>query len=98
MTIDSGKRPISAEDLKRISLVSDPRNQPGGELVAWVVTRIVEDDDTYASAIWIGNRNGENARQLTSGTSRDASPRWSPDGATIAFVSNRAPMLTLPKP
>lgn len=93
----TGKRPISADDLKRIKLVSDPQPQPEGALVAWVVTSIDDAGDTYASAIWVGNADGTGARQLTSGTSRDTTPRWSPDGTTIAFVSNREPMLTLPK-
>ncbi|HWV34291.1 MAG TPA: S9 family peptidase [Thermomicrobiales bacterium] len=93
----SGKRPITADDLKRIKLVSDPQAQPNGSLVAWTVTTIDDEGDTYAGAIWIGNEDGSNARQLTAGTSKDSSPRWSPDGTTIAFVSNREPMLALPK-
>jgi dipeptidyl aminopeptidase/acylaminoacyl peptidase len=98
MTNGSGKRPITADDLKHIGIVSDPQHQSGGDQIAWVVTHMDDEEDTYVSAIWLGTHNGENIRQLTSGTSRDASPRWSPDGTTIAFVSNRAPMLTLPKP
>lgn len=83
---------VTADDLKRIQLVSDPQAQPGGSLVAWVVTRVDDDNNSYASAIWIGERDGSNARQLTSGAHRDASPRWSPDGGRIAFVSNRPAM------
>ena len=84
---------VTADDLKRIQLVSDPQAQPGGDLIAWVVTRVDDDNDTYASAIWIGEQDGSNARRLTSGVHRDSSPRWSPDGTTIAFVSNRPGML-----
>lgn len=93
----SGKRTITADDLKKFQLVSDPKAQPEGDLIAWVVTHIDDNNDTYASAIWIGDKDGSNSRQLTSGTARDASPRWSPDGNTVAFVSNRAPMLSLPE-
>jgi dipeptidyl aminopeptidase/acylaminoacyl peptidase len=91
------KRPMTIEDLTRIALVSDPQAHPSGDRIAWVVTRIDDQEDTYTSAIWIADADGSNARKLTSGTNRDSSPRWSPDGTRVAFISNRAPMLTLPK-
>jgi dipeptidyl aminopeptidase/acylaminoacyl peptidase len=92
-----GKRAITAEDLKAIRLVSDPKASPDGKRIAWVVTQISSDKDSYTSAIWVANRDGSNAHQLTSGAQRDASPRWSADSTTLAFVSNRAPVLPLPE-
>jgi TolB protein len=39
--------------------------------------------------IWIMDADGSNARALTSGSSRNMGPAWSPDGSMIAFVSDR---------
>ena len=63
-------------------LVSDPQIHPDGQRIAFVVTTIDLEKDRYRSAIWLWD--GE-ARQLTHG-SNDSSPRWSPDGGTLAFV------------
>jgi dipeptidyl aminopeptidase/acylaminoacyl peptidase len=87
----SQKRALQREDLFRIAMVSDPHLAPTGNHVAWVETVVDQEDDTYRSSIWIADGAGENATRLTSGTSRDANPRWSPDGRQIAFTSNRPP-------
>lgn len=42
-----------------------------------------------ATKIFTVDRNGGNARQLTTGKSLEVSPSWSPDGSRIAFVSDR---------
>ena len=36
------------------------------------------------------NADGQNLRQLTDDAANDQDPSWSPDGASIAFVSERA--------
>lgn len=89
----SSKRTITAEDLFRISLVSDPQISPDGLRIAWVVSHLDEAKDAYRAALWISGRDGTNRRQLTSGSNRDQHPRWSPDSQSLAFVSNRPPVL-----
>ena len=43
------------------------------------------------SALWLANTGQPNsARKLTSGSFNDNTPRWHPDGQSIAFISDRA--------
>lgn len=83
------RRPLEIDDIFAIDLVSEPAISPGGDRVVWVVTSLDRDADTYKAALWIAELDGANARQLTSGMHRDTAPTWSPDGRSIAFVSNR---------
>ena len=78
------------EDVYALTSVGDPRLSPDGRHVAYVVNRIDREANAYRSAIWVAplGHPGE-PRQLTSGERSDHSPRWSPDGRWLAFVSNR---------
>ncbi len=40
---------------------------------------------TYAGDIWLADRDGANARRLTSHPAQEYNPRFSPDGQTLAF-------------
>src|SRR5215217_1059732 len=44
---------------------------------------------TYQDDIWVVDADGSNPRRLTVNVGRDFSPRFSPDGKSIAFTSNR---------
>ena len=44
---------------------------------------------TYLGDVWIANENGSGLTRLTDNLARDVYPRFSPDGASIAFSSNR---------
>src|SRR6202521_2674899 len=44
---------------------------------------------TYLGDIWTADENGQNIQRLTVNKARDAYPRFSPDGKSIAFSSDR---------
>ncbi len=44
---------------------------------------------SYLGDIWMANEDGTAVRRLTDHSARDTFPRFSPDGASIAFSSNR---------
>ncbi len=76
-------------DLMRYAVVREVRVSPDGSQVAYDLRRVVEEDDSYTSAIWIVGADGSGARQLTAGLGDDTYPRWSPDGRELAFLSDR---------
>ena len=82
------KRPITIEDLAAIKLISDPQISPDGTRVAYVVTVMDTEEDAYRSQVWVVPAGGGEPLRYTGGRN-DSSPRWSPDGGKLVFVSRR---------
>lgn len=86
------KRAVDIEDLTRIAVPQDPQVSPDGTQLAFTVRTV--DPETRKSRIHL--HVGE--RKLTDGPFKDTSPRWSPDGRTLAFLTTRAPAGAPPTP
>ncbi|MFQ3634156.1 TolB family protein, partial [Roseiflexus sp.] len=80
--------PFVVEDLYRLGWLEDPQVSPDGREVAFVRVTIDRPANANRRAIWIAPTGGGLPRRFTSGI-RDTSPRWSPDGRWLAFVSAR---------
>ena len=85
------------DDLYRLRIGSEPRLSPDGRLVALTLQTVAPGFDGYRDALWLVATDGSSeARQVTLGARHDRHPRFSPDGRTLAFISDRREILDEP--
>jgi dipeptidyl aminopeptidase/acylaminoacyl peptidase len=80
---------MSFEDFIALKVVGDPQASPDGRYVAYTVTEYSLADNRGTTRIWLAEIATGQTRAFTSGRGSDRQPRWSPDGASLAFISTR---------
>ena len=83
------KRPLTPDDYFALQLASDPQMSPDGKLAAYTVTSIDRKLNRRISEIWISPMDGSGEPWPLTNAESSTSPRWSPDGQSIAFLSAR---------
>ncbi|HEY6190396.1 MAG TPA: S9 family peptidase [Pyrinomonadaceae bacterium] len=83
----TGRR-LTVNELLKVHRVSDPQVSPDGRTIAFTIT----DPDVAANKprtqIYLVPMEGGEPRALTSGDQSSESPRWSPDGKRLAYISD----------
>lgn len=75
-------------DIFQLEVAADIQISPDGDEVAYVRRSMDIMTDRARSNIWAVSADGDSHRPLLSGADNYSSPRWSPDGGRIAYVSD----------
>ncbi len=82
-------RRFTSSDILDMKWVSDPQISPDGSQALFTIKKVIEQEKKhkYQTNIFLA-RDGH-VTQFTFGPASDSSPRWSPDGSSVAFLSDR---------
>ncbi len=82
------------DDLFRLRIATEPRLSPDGSVAVVTVQTVAPGYDGYRRALWLVPTDGSRPpRPVTLGARHDRHPRFSPDGRTLAFISDRRRLL-----
>jgi dipeptidyl aminopeptidase/acylaminoacyl peptidase len=77
------------DQILSLKRAGSPEISPDGRWVAYTMRETNWDDNAYETEIWLADVMTGATRQLTNAKKSSQSPAWSPDGAKLAFISDR---------
>ncbi len=82
------KRKFILEDYYRIANANNPQLSPDGSKIAFIKSFMNKETDQNHSELWMMDRDN-NLNLITGEGSSNTSPKWSPDGSKLMYLSNR---------
>ena len=84
-----GQRPLRPSDFYRIRTISEPSLSPDGKWVAYSLSVVDSAKDKRISDLWMSSWDGADHVQLTHTPDGESTPKFSPDGKYLSFLSSR---------
>ncbi len=89
MAAAAERRGLGADDINALHEVDDPQVSPDGEWVAYTVRTANLVKDKRVRHVWMTSWDGQRTLQLTRSEESEHTPRWSPDGKYLSFLTAR---------
>src|SRR5690348_14764269 len=89
-TAHAAPRGFDVRDLVALDRVSDPQASPDGRWIAFDVREADVAANKATHAIWLVGSAGGEPRRITAKSATSTSPRFSPDGKAVYFLSTRS--------
>ena len=81
------QKAFEMEDIFSLQYANEVQISPNGDQIVYRKMGYDVMSDKSTGSLWILNKDGSNHRKLTVNDQSESSPRWSPSGDRIAFVS-----------
>jgi dipeptidyl aminopeptidase/acylaminoacyl peptidase len=85
----NARRALKIDDMHRFHDVRDAQISPDGKWVAYTVNTVDAAADKSDTDVWMASWDGKQHMRMTTSTENESSPRWSPDGRWLSFLSSR---------
>lgn len=88
--VAQAKKPFTVHDLVRLERVSDPHVAPDGTTVIYDLRETDFDANKSVHSVWLYDFGTKTSRRLTAAGSSNEAARYSADGKSVYFLSDRS--------